>query len=72
MSYSFSLIIGDDGEPKVVMAMGGVYEEGKETPAMQMGLAVMDAINTSVEELEEEGIQVNYILFNTLSKSKNS
>lgn len=61
MSYVMNLTIGDDGAPKVVMTCSGVWN--RERPASRLIEAVLDAVTTVTEELEQEGVDVQYIMF---------
>lgn len=66
MSHVFNLTIGDDGATKIIMTFSGVFDE--KSPTSRLANAALDAVNTLVEELEQEGINVQYTLFDRTQK----
>lgn len=69
MSYVLNLTIGDDSSPivvKVIMSFGGVNEE--ESPTGRLVNAVLNALTDGTEELEKEGIDVQYTVFDGIQK----
>lgn len=63
MSYVFNLTLGDDGSPKVIISYGGFADEG--SPAVRLASAVLDALMVATEELEKEGFDIPFTVFDT-------
>lgn len=61
MSGVLNMTIGEEnGQPTVVVAIGGTYEPGDVME--QLSAAILDAMNQTVERLESNGVSVQFIV----------